>query len=132
MNNKNLLLLIFILILSLLSGNVYAGIFSCKFTEFSDENGHYKVADNYKLIAIIKQRNKLATIIYKDEEIPVSVVLNNEGGLTLVEFRDLGMVLTTIDINGKIVQSRNTIAVGNIIPSQYYGTCEFFIDEIPK
>jgi hypothetical protein len=46
------------------------------------------------------------------------------GGMTFIEMIDGGKVLTTtIDPSGKSVHSRNIIVEGEILPSQYYGTC---------
>ena len=46
-------------------------------------------------------------------------------GRSFIEFSDTGNVLvTTIAEDGKAVHSRNTILLGDLIPSQYYGDCE--------
>ena len=45
-------------------------------------------------------------------------------GRSFIEFSDGGNVMvTTITEDGDAVHSRNTMMLGNLIPSQYYGEC---------
>ncbi|MEM7401611.1 MAG: hypothetical protein AAF304_06645 [Pseudomonadota bacterium] len=48
------------------------------------------------------------------------------GGFTFVEINKRGNVLTTtVDIHGKSAHSRNTIIDTDLIPSQFYGSCDY-------
>jgi len=48
------------------------------------------------------------------------------GGFTFVEINERGNVLTTtVDIHGKSAHSRNTILDSELIPSQFYGSCDY-------
>jgi len=48
------------------------------------------------------------------------------GGFTFVEVNERGNVLTTtVDIHGKTAHSRNTILDSELIPSQFYGSCDY-------
>ena len=48
------------------------------------------------------------------------------GGFTFIEVNERGNVLTTtVDIHGKSAHSRNTILDTELIPSQFYGTCDY-------
>lgn len=48
------------------------------------------------------------------------------GGFTFVEINQRGNVLTTtVDIHGKSAHSRNTIIDTDLIPSQFYGSCDY-------
>jgi len=48
------------------------------------------------------------------------------GGFTFVEVNERGNVLTTtVDIHGKSAHSRNTILDSELIPSQFYGSCDY-------
>ena len=48
------------------------------------------------------------------------------GGFTFVEINERGNVLTTtVDVHGKSAHSRNTILDSELIPSQFYGTCDY-------
>ncbi len=48
------------------------------------------------------------------------------GGFTFVEINERGNVLTTtVDIHGKSAHSRNTIIDTDLIPSQFYGSCDY-------
>lgn len=127
-HRKRLLLLIMILVLSLLIPNVYADTFMCKFKRYSDQIGNYEVQDGYKINVVLTSSYDIADIIYKEKTNYALIIPNDEGGLTLIEIDKLGVVATTIDMKGTVVQSRNTVAEGSNNPSQYYGTCQL----IPK
>ena len=46
-------------------------------------------------------------------------------GRSFIEFTETGNVMvTTIVEDGEAVHSRNTILLGDLIPSQYYGECK--------
>lgn len=48
------------------------------------------------------------------------------GGFTFVEVSELGNILTTtVDIKGKSAHSRNTIIDSDLVPSQFYGICDY-------
>ena len=126
MKTKKLIFLIMILVLSLLVSNSYAEVFKCKFATFGNENGHYKVTDNYQFNIVVAVGSEFATIIYKNNPVIVGVVLNSKGGINFVESNESGVIMTTIDLGGNVMQSKNIIDAGHIVPSQYYGTCEFF------
>ena len=55
---------------------------------------------------------------------PVKVI-PGDNGITFLEVLVTGAVqTTTINKQGKAVHSRHTIIAGELVPSQYYGTCE--------
>lgn len=46
-------------------------------------------------------------------------------GRSFIEFSETGNVMvTTLTNSGEAVHSRNSILLGDLIPSQYYGKCE--------
>ena len=48
------------------------------------------------------------------------------GGFTFVEINERGNILTTtVDIHGKSAHSRNTIIDTDLVPSQFYGSCDY-------
>ena len=55
---------------------------------------------------------------------PVKVI-PGDNGVTFLEVLVTGAVqTTTMNTQGKAVHSRHTILAGELVPSQYYGTCE--------
>lgn len=130
-HRKKLLLLIMILVLSLFIGNSYAGKCACEFTRYSDdEGGLFKVKSPIIFAIITKPGSELALKITTTGTIPVLIIPNTQGGLSLMEITSSGGVaVTTMDIHGNAVHSRNTIIKGILIPSQYYGTCECIADK---
>ncbi len=52
-------------------------------------------------------------------------VIPGDNGVTFLEVLVTGAVqTTTMNTEGKAVHSRHTIIAGELVPSQYYGTCE--------
>ncbi|GLO63828.1 hypothetical protein MACH09_43360 [Vibrio sp. MACH09] len=51
--------------------------------------------------------------------------MGSEDQITFVEITGVKNVMTTTMAfdNGKSVHSRNTVSFGDLIPSQYYGSC---------
>jgi hypothetical protein len=50
----------------------------------------------------------------------------DDQGFNIVETTNSGnMMVTTILLSGASVHSRNSAIMGEIIPSQYYGSCDF-------
>jgi len=50
----------------------------------------------------------------------------DDQGFNIVETSNSGnMMVTTILLSGASVHSRNSAIMGEIIPSQYYGSCDF-------
>jgi hypothetical protein len=50
----------------------------------------------------------------------------DDQGFNIVETTNSGnMMVTTILLSGASVHSRNSAIMGKIIPSQYYGSCDF-------
>ena len=54
----------------------------------------------------------------------VEMILNSGEAWTFVEMTDTGNVMTTtVTVSGDSVHSRNSVLFGELVPSQYYGTC---------
>ena len=55
---------------------------------------------------------------------PVTLVKGQEG-ITFLDVLPTGAVqMTTVTLDGSAVHSRHTIIFGELVPSQYYGSCE--------
>jgi hypothetical protein len=97
--------------------------FDCDYKTYSDPEGTHKVEKQFRLTFLIDSKAKKSYLIGNNGSSEVQLVVNADG-FTLVEVTDSGNVMVTaISANGKSVHSRNGIMLGDIIPSQYYGTC---------
>lgn len=97
--------------------------FTCDYKTYSNPEGSHKVEQQFRLIFLIDSKANKSYLIGNNGSSEVKLVANTEG-FTLVEVTDSGNVMVTvISAKGKSVHSRNGIMLGNIIPSQYYGTC---------
>ena len=96
--------------------------FYCDYTSYSDEEGNHEVKDKFVLTFLVDGDN--AYIIGNNGSEPVEVVAG-DGKVSFIEITATGNLMTTaITADGKSVHSRNSIMFGDLIPSQYYGTCE--------
>jgi len=97
--------------------------FECDYKTYGDDKGLHKVEAPFRLTFLIDTSSKKAYIIGNVGSSDVSLVPNAEG-LTLVEITSSGNVMTTvITSKGKSVHSRGSIVFGDLVPSQYYGSC---------
>jgi hypothetical protein len=124
---KNIMLVI--LMLSFLPTLVYgeADTIICNYSSYSNENGNHKVKDRFVLTFIVDMTKKTAYMLGSQGTEEVTLIPSGVGeGVSFVEITGVGNVMTTaIDSKGNSVHSRNTIIHGEIVPTQYYGKCEF-------
>ncbi len=92
-----------------------------------NENGNHKVKDRFVLTFIVDMTKKTAYMLGSQGTEEVTLIPSGVGeGVSFVEITGVGNVMTTaIDSKGNSVHSRNTIIHGEIVPTQYYGKCEF-------
>ena len=95
----------------------------CKYPLWSDEEGVHE-ANDFNLTFIVDEENNTAYMVGNNgtEEI---VIIPSIGSTNFIEVTDTGnMMTTTIDTKLKSVHSRNSVLLGDLIASQYYGSCE--------
>ena len=97
--------------------------FECDYKTYGDDKGLHKVGAPFRLTFLVDSSSKKAYIIGNVGSSEVSLVPNLEG-ITLVETTGSGNVMTTvITLKGKSVHSRGSVVFGDLVPSQYYGSC---------
>ena len=118
-----------ILMLSFLPTLVYgeADTIICNYSSYSNENGNHKVTDRFVLTFIVDMTKKTAYMLGSQGTEEVTLIPSGVGeGVSFVEITGVGNVMTTaIDSKGNSAHSRNTIIHGEVVPTQYYGKCEF-------
>ena len=98
---------------------------SCNYDKFASIQKVDKVVELFQLTFTVDKETSDAKVIRKNGITEVQLYPTG-GGFTFVEINERGNVLTTtVDIYGKSVHSRNTILDGELIPSQFYGTCDY-------
>ncbi len=98
--------------------------YACQYQSYSDKKGNHKMPEEFKLVFAVDTAKETAKTIGSKGSFDVEMLYSPSGGMTFIEMIDGGKVLTTtIDPSGKSVHSRNIIVEGEILPSQYYGTC---------
>jgi hypothetical protein len=98
--------------------------YTCHYQSYSDKKGNHKIPEDFKLVFAVDTSKETAKTVGSKGSFDVEMLYAPTGGMTFIEMIDGGKVLTTtIDPSGKSVHSRNIIVEGEILPSQYYGTC---------
>lgn len=97
----------------------------CDYDKFASIQKVDKVVEIFQLTFAVDKETSEAKVIRKNGITEVQL-LPTGGGFTFIEVNERGNVLTTtVDIHGKSAHSRNTILDGELIPSQFYGTCDY-------
>ena len=112
-------------ILLLLPVNVMAETtnYSCNYTSYSNIEGNHKVKDKFELNFIIDRTTGKSYLLGNAGSSEVRA-LESEDRIAFLEVTTTGnLMTTTIDSKLNSVHSRNTVMLGEIIPSQYYGEC---------
>jgi hypothetical protein len=99
-------------------------LFTCDYATYSDERGLNRAEKGFQLRFMIEPRTKKSYAIGNNGSTPVKLVANADG-LTFVEITDSGNVMVTAITNrGASAHSRSSMILGDLVPSQYYGTCK--------
>ena len=97
--------------------------YRCDYSTYADEDGLHSVKGEFVLTFLMDADTSKAYILGNSGSAEVSM-LDSSGGISFIEVTPVGNVMTTaIDPSGKSVHSRNSIMFGELLPSQYYGTC---------
>ncbi len=98
---------------------------TCDYDKFASIQKVDKVVEIFQLTFTVDKETSVAKVIRKNGITDLQL-LPTGGGFTFIEVNERGNVLTTtVDIHGKSVHSRNTILDGELIPSQFYGNCDY-------
>ncbi len=83
------------------------------------------LAENFTLTFIIDEENDKSYMVGNNGSSEVTSI-PGEGQVTFIEVTATANVMTTtILTTGASVHSRNSVILGDLLASQYYGTCEF-------
>jgi hypothetical protein len=98
--------------------------FKCTFPEyFNPEEGRGTPKDGWPMEFLLDGDTGKAYFIGVLGSVEVSLVAKT-GQVTFIEQTDTGNIFTTtVTGKGDAVHSRNTVILGDLVPSQYYGSC---------
>jgi hypothetical protein len=116
-----------IIILFIISQNAYSALttITCDYDTFASVKQVEPTAEIMQLVFTVDIENSMAQVIRSNNVSDVKLYPTG-GGFTFVEVNEIGNVLTTtVDIHGKSAHSRNTILDSQLIPSQFYGECDY-------
>ena len=116
-----ILMLTFVLLPS--SVVAYPVTYTCVFETYSDENGLHK-AENFRLIFIRDDQKDTTYMLGNNGSVEVAY-FRASGSVNIIEQTSVGNIMvTTITDKNFAVHSRNSVLLGDLIASQYYGSCE--------
>ena len=116
-----------IIILLTASQNAYSALttITCDYDTFASVQQVESTIEVMQLTFTVDTETSEAKVIRKNGITDVDLYPTG-GGFTFVEVNERGNVLTTtVDIHGKSAHSRNTILDSELIPSQFYGSCDY-------
>jgi len=97
--------------------------YSCKYLSYSDEKGNHKVTAPFILNFIVDEKNGKSYILGNNGSSEV-IAFSSEDRISFVEVTATKNIMSTaIDSKLNSVHSRNSVIVGKLVPSQYYGKC---------
>jgi hypothetical protein len=97
----------------------------CDYRKAATPDGLEAIGKNeFKLNFIIDSTTGKAYVLGNNGSEEVTM-LSSGKGISFIEITDVGNVMvTTVDASGISVHSRNSIILGELVPSQYYGSCD--------
>ncbi len=116
-----------IIILFFISHNAFSALttITCNYDTFASVQKVDQTVDTMQLTFTVDTESSEAQIIRKSGVTDVDLYPTGDG-FTFIEVNERGSVLTTtVDIAGKSAHSRNTIIDSELIPSQFYGECDY-------
>jgi len=116
-----------IIILFFTSQNAYATLttITCDYDRYASIQKVEQTIEVMQLVFTVDTESSKAQIIRKSGMTDIDLYPTG-GGFTFIEVNERGNVLTTtVDINGKSAHSRNTIIDSELVPSQFYGSCDY-------
>jgi len=130
---KNILLVVLLSVFGLANEDKQT-TFACEFTTYATEKGSFR-GDVMRFTIITNDTNGTYTI-KGNNGISKGNIIRGEKGLSFIKVTKRGNITTTtmshippIKEKQKAVHSRNILAGGKLLASQYYGTCQL-VDEI--
>lgn len=97
----------------------------CSYDTMSTDKGFERLKDKFELKFIINEHPEKSYLVGNNGSAQVRIVGHNTGAFTAIEVTSVGNVMTTtITEDGTSVHSRNTYALGVLMPSQSYGVCQ--------
>ena len=118
--NKLLITLVFLLASSTIcSGKIIT--VTCDFYTCATPEGIKKAEDGFKGMRFVFNSDETTGVMLGNAGESKVLIVHGEDSITFIQV-DPWVTSTTIELNSlKVVHSRNTVLVGDIIPSQYYG-----------
>ena len=96
----------------------------CTYHTYSDPEGHHSTNNKFELTFIIDNQKHTAYLVANNGSAEVSLLPAEESFSFLEVTPNNNIMTTTVDSDGNSVHSRNTVIGGELVPSQYYGTCD--------
>jgi len=121
------LFLFTVIILFTFSHSAYSAVttITCDYDSFASVQKVDHAIEVMQLTFTVDTDTSAAQVI-RDSGVTEVDLYPTGGGFTFVEVSELGNILTTtVDVKGKSAHSRNTIIDSELVPSQFYGSCDY-------
>ena len=105
------------------SALAYPVTYTCEFDTYSDEEGLH-AAESFKLIFIRDDQRDTTYMLGNNGSVEVAYFRTSESVNIMEQTATGNLMVTTITDNNDAVHSRNSVILGDLVASQYYGSCE--------
>lgn len=96
--------------------------YECLYSHYSNKEGLHDAEKGFKLTFVIDEEANKSYMVGNNGSSEVKYI--DGAGTVFVEITQVGNIMTTaIDAEMNSVHSRNSIILGKLLPSQYYGQC---------
>jgi hypothetical protein len=114
----------FILLFSPLAVSAQSSNYYCKYLSYSNSSGLQIAEETFWLTFVVNRNSGESFMTGNNGTEEVKFIEGSLGAITFIEQTDVGNVMiTTITASLESVHSRNSVLFGDLMPSQYYGTC---------
>ena len=97
----------------------------CDYKVAATTDGLQLIEESFVLTFLTDDETSKSYLIGNNGSEEVQVIENSYSAWTFVEITNSGNVMTTtVTESGDSVHSRNSVILGDLVPSQYYGKCE--------
>ena len=98
--------------------------YSCNYPTYSDQAGSHRVKKKFVLNFIVDNTTGKSYLLGNNGSSEVKLIESDDQVSFLGITATGNLITTAIDSKFNSVHSRNIIILGELLPSQFYGTCE--------
>jgi len=97
--------------------------YSCDYTSYSDQKGNHKAKDKFVLNFIVDTGSGKSYLLGNNGSAEIKSFIYEDRAIFIEVTATGNIISTAVDSNLNSVHSRNSVIIGELVPSQHYGKC---------